>query len=357
METERQRLSLLVFYALVLLLGYLCYRILEPFLVALAWAGILAMCARPLHRRLTARFRPNAAAGLATAAVALLLIVPTVLLGLALMGEVMPALGSLQQRVVEFYGSDKWTALKRNETLLAAWDWLAQRVEMPSQEEMQRRLAGLAAQVTQFLAGQAGVLLQTSSVFFFKLFISLFALFFFLRDWRALGIAVRKVLPFEEERKEELISRSGDLVYAGTMAILTVAAVQGLVGGLLFAMLGLPAPVFWGVVMGACALLPLFGTALVWLPTSIGLFAMGFWGRGLLLAILGTVLIGGIDNLLRPFLVSGKTQMNGLVVFISIMGGVTAFGFVGLVLGPVLMAAAMSLLQLGVPGGKGGGAA
>lgn len=337
-NTERQRLNILLFYAFVLLLAYVAYRIIQPFLMPLVWAGILALCAQPLNRRL-ARWRgPTVAAAISTIAVALLLIVPAVALTISMLGEMSQALSGLQGALA---------GIRENEKLIAAWTWIEAHVPLPTPDEMKARLADLAARLTRYLAGQAGAVLQGSSVFLFKLFVTLFALFFFLRDGRELGEVIRKILPFDTKRKEELIGRTRDLVFAGTMATLAVAAAQGVAGGILFAILGIRAPIFWGVVMGFCALLPLFGTALIWLPASVGLFIGGCWVRGLLLIVLGIVVVGGLDNFLRPALVSGKTRMNGLVVFISLLGGVAAFGFVGIVLGPVIAAAVISLLQLG----------
>jgi predicted PurR-regulated permease PerM len=319
-------------------MGYLCARIFKPFLMPLVWAGILALCAQPLQRRLMGRFKPAPAAILSTVAVAGLLIVPAVLLVIALVGEISTALSKLQGTL----GS-----IHENQKILAVWAWIELHLPAVELEKLQARLTEIAPKLTKFVASQAGVALQASSVFFFKLFVTLFALFFFLRDGRKLGAVIRNILPFEPKRKEELITRTGDLIFAGTMATLTVAAAQGLAGGILFAVLGLQAPLFWGVVMGFCALLPLFGTALVWLPAAIGLIAFGYWVKGVILIVLGILLVGGMDNILRPALVSGKTEMNGLVVFISILGGVAAFGFVGLVLGPVIVAAMVSILQIG----------
>lgn len=337
-ESENRRLNQLLFYAVVLLLGYLGYRIVEPFLAPLAWAGILALCAQPLNARVSRRMGPGAAAGLSTAAVGVLLIVPAVLLAVALAGEIGTAIGDLQGSL----GS-----LHENERVLKAWAWAEAHVPQASPEAIQERLGEIAARLTKFVAGQAGAALQTSSVFLFKLFVTLFALYFFLRDGREIGGAIRAILPFEKQRKEELMGRTRELVFAGTMATLAVAAAQGVAGGALFAALGLRAPVFWGAAMAFCALLPMFGTALVWGPAALGLMVFGSWGKGLALLALGTVLVGGMDNVLRPMLVSGKSRMNGLTVFVAILGGVAAFGFVGLVLGPVVAAAATSLLRHG----------
>ena len=177
--------------------------------------------------------------------------------------------------------------------------------------------------------------------------IALVVVFFFLRDSRQLGAAVRKLLPFEKERREQLISLTRDLVYASTTTMLAVAAAQGVAGGIAFAVLGINAPVFWGVVMGICALVPVFGTALVWLPAASWLILSGSWIRGLILIAIGVGIVGMLDNLLRPALMSGRSSMNGLLIFISLLGGVTAFGFIGLVLGPVVAALVLSLLQVG----------
>jgi len=337
MESENKRLKYVIFYGVVLLLGYLSFQIVKPFLMPLVWAGILALCAQPLHRRLAARIRPGGAALLSTAVVALVLIVPAVLLVVALAGEVTTAFSGLEGAL---------TRLHENEKVLVVWSWIEEHVPQAAPGEIQERLAEAAPKLTKFVAGQAGTALQASSMFLFKLFVTLFALYFFLRDGAQLGEGIRKFLPFEPKWKDGFISRTRDLIFAGTMATLTVAAAQGLAGGILFAVLGLPAPVFWGTVMGFCALLPLFGTALVWGPAVIGLVAAGAWAKGVILLVLGMVLVGGMDNVLRPMLVSGKTSMNGLVVFIGILGGVAAFGFVGLVLGPVVAAAAISLLEL-----------
>lgn len=337
-DNERRRLNTLLFYAFLLLLGYLAYRIVQPFVTPLVWAGVLALCAEPAHRRLRRRCRPNLAAAVTTLAVAVLLVVPAVLLAIALLGEATQAASALQGAIGD---------MRDSERLRATWAWVHAHVPLPAADELRSRLAGAAAQLTGFLAGQAGIILQATSIFVFELFVTLFALFFFLRDGRAIGGVIRRILPFEDQRKEELMERTHTLVFTGAMATIAVAAAQGLAGGIVFAILGLHAPVFWGAVMGFCALLPLFGTALVWAPAAIWLLVIGSWVRGSLMIVLGVLLIGGLDNLLRPALVSGRSAMNGLLVFISMLGGVAAFGFLGIILGPVVAAATISILQLG----------
>lgn len=342
-DTERQKLNAVVFYAVVLLLGFLAFRIVQPFIQALAWAGILALCVQPLFRRLAPRFGRNKAAVLSTLAVTLVLILPAVFFAVALVGEATKAVSGVQSALDD---------VRNHERILAAWAWVQDKVPLPSIDVLKQRLMTLAGRGTALLAAQTGVIMQNASVFVFKLFITLFSLFFFLRDSAGVGAAIRDLIPFEEGRKDKLIAQTEELIYAGAMTTLTVAAAQGLAGGILFAVLGIRAPVFWGLVMGVTALIPLMGTAIVWVPTAIWLCISGAWVQGIILAVGGMAIVGGLDNVLRPFLMSGKSSMNMLLTLISLLGGVSAFGFIGLVLGPVVMATLMSLLMTGSDSAK-----
>jgi len=188
-------------------------------------------------------------------------------------------------------------------------------------------------------------LLADIVVLFFHLFVTLFALFFFLRDGGTIMHEVRRALPFEEFRRERMIRQTRDVVYASIAAGLMIAGLQGLAGGLVFALLGLAAPMFWGVIMGFLALLPFVGTWVVWLPAAISLLAMGQVGKGIVLIVLGATVVGGIDNILRPAILAGHTQMNGLLMFVSLLGGVSVFGLLGLVLGPLVTAIVLGLFD------------
>ena len=172
----------------------------------------------------------------------------------------------------------------------------------------------------------------------------LFALFFFFRDGDAIMGRLRRVLPFDPSFREGRIRETAELIKASISSGLIVALVQGAVGGFTFAMLGLGAPVFWGVIMAFFSLLPL-GAWIVWMPVAVWLLLTGEIGRGIALLAIGAGGISLIDNFLRPILLAGRTQMNGLLVFISLLGGIAAFGLIGLVLGPVIMATAISFVD------------
>jgi predicted PurR-regulated permease PerM len=142
-----------------------------------------------------------------------------------------------------------------------------------------------------------------------------------------------------------LVNETTDLVVASVGAGLTVAAVQGLIGGIAFWVVGVPAPAVWGVAMAIASLLPVIGATIVWAPVALWLFLVGDVGRGVALVVLCALILGSADNVLRPLMLAGRTSASGLVVFIGLLGGVAAFGFVGLVLGPIVLVIAGMLLD------------
>ena len=174
----------------------------------------------------------------------------------------------------------------------------------------------------------------------------LFALFFMLRDGDAMSRELRALLPIPDEDSARLMRETRDLVIASVGAGLLVAAAQGTIGGVAFWLLGLGAPVLWGVVIAFCSLIPVVGSALVWLPAAVWLLLAGETLRGVILLLVGVLGIGMADNVLRPLLLSGRTSVSGLVIFFGLLGGVAAFGFIGLVIGPIVLVTTGNLLKL-----------
>jgi predicted PurR-regulated permease PerM len=206
-------------------------------------------------------------------------------------------------------------------------------------------LANAASRTAAFVSSRAAGIIQDSVAFIATMAIALFALFFLLRDGPGLMAALRRAVPLEADLRERLFRQTATMVTASVRANLIVAAAQGILGGLAFWIVGLSAPVFWGVVTMVCCLLPLGGWV-VWVPAALWLILTGSVGRGVLLAALGGGIVSGVDNVLRPVLLSGASEMNGLMLLISLIGGIAAFGSVGLVAGPALMAAAVALFDV-----------
>ena len=326
---------MLFFYGVLVLLGYLLLLILAPFFAPLGWAAVLAIFVYPWHERLVPRYGRTRAAGVSTAVVTLLILGPGLVVLTAFVNESRAALAELDREAMS-----RQLAIAQ-----AAWDRIRVLIPGVASVDLGSLIDQAISRTGGFLAARVGGLLADILVLLFQLFVMLFALFFFLRDADAIMRELRRALPFEELRRERMIRQTRELVYASIAAGLLIASLQGLAGGVIFALLGLGAPVFWGVMMGFLALLPFVGTWVVWLPAAIWLIATDQFIKGLLLGLLGATLVGTIDNLLRPAILSDRAQMNGLLMFISLLGGVSAFGLLGIVLGPLVTAIVTGLFE------------
>ena len=333
-STSRDRFSSLLFYALVFLVGYLVFLVVSPFLAPLAWAAIFAMMFSPVQAQLRLRTSRTQAA-LATTLIAAVLVVGPVVLIISMLVQELP-------QTIEYFKGLQDTMPAQAETL---WDALRTRVPVTLPEDpamlisqgLQRLFSFVAPRAEGFLADAAGVV--------GSLFVMLFILFFFLRDGEWYAAKIRNLLPMSAEEGEQLIVSTRDMVVASVGTGVAVAATQGAIGGLAFWILGIGSPVVWGVGMAFCSLIPMVGSALVWLPASLWLLVSGEVGRGLAMIGVGVAVIGSADNVLRPLLLSGRTEAGGLTVFIGLLGGASAFGFIGIVLGPIVLVTATSLLN------------
>lgn len=325
----------MVFYGCIILLGYLIYLLFAPFLTPLAWAAIFAAYFFPRYKRLEKRFSKSTAASICTLAVTLIIVVPFVLIAIAFVQQASQTIGQIDLTT----SSSKGFARVQH-----AWAW-AQRQRWGQNIGSFEDFMKIA---TTWLAGVAtngaGALLKNVVVVVVDLVIMVFALFFFFRDGDALMNRVRRVLPFEPDFRDKRIAEASELVRASISSGLIVAIVQGAIGAIAFAVLGLGAPIFWGVMMAFFALLPL-GAGVIWAPVAGWLLLTGQTGRGIALIVVGAGVVGLIDNVLRPVLMSDRTQMNGLLMFIALLGGIATFGLLGLVLGPVIMATTISFVD------------
>ncbi|MEW5982357.1 MAG: AI-2E family transporter [Acidobacteriota bacterium] len=335
-QTEHDRFVVVLFYAVVLLVGYLGFRIFSPFLAPLVWAAVFAMVLNPVQEGLARRMGLNASAAVTTVLAAVMLVGPAVGLLFVLVREVGIAVQSVQAGGFEIPAPD---------TIRDIWTAVRSQSPIPLPEDLGTALGAAVQEAATFIAGKAGALVQNVAGFVFGLFVMLFGLFYFLRDNDRIVGAIRRLLPFEEERRERIIRQTYDLVVATIGSTFAVAIVQGTLTGLALGVLGFRAPVFWGVMTAGLSLIPAVGSGLVWGPAALYLFATGSYVKGAILLAFGIGVIGMADNVLRPVLLAGRTTMHGLLVFISLLGGMAAFGFIGLVIGPVVVAAFETLLQ------------
>ncbi len=335
-DIDRDRLRQPPFYVLVLVAIYLSYLVLGPFLVPLAWAAVFAMLFHGPQVRLAARVGRSRAALLLTLVTGLLIVLPAVLLVAALAREATQVAEYLQQ-------SSSLITPYRIERI-----WEAARAKSPIAlpDDPTQLLRDAVSRALTFLAPRAGAVVADLFATLGTLLAMLFALFFLVRDGDAIGRQLRSLLPLPPAHRERLIRGTRDLVIASVGAGLVVAVAQGTIGGLAFWLLGLRAPAFWGVLMAFCSLIPVVGAALVWIPAALWLLLSGSIGKGIGMIVIGALGISMADNVLRPLLLSGTTQVNGLIIFFGLLGGVAAFGFIGLVLGPVILVVTITLLKM-----------
>lgn len=325
------------------LLGYLVYLIFEPFLVPLVWGVALTIIFFPVHRRVRRWFKqPDLSALVSTLLLTAIIIAPT----LVVMGAV-----TTQALQLADHMESEWEAGRLPLAKLWSWipverlmEWLARHGvnEQQVNDYIRRGVENIAA----FLAAQTGALARNIILFFFDLFVTLIAAFYLFRDGADFLERLRLSLPIDDSYREGLFYIAHNMLYASVISGLLVAVAQGTLGGLTFWALGIKAPLVWGLAMTFFAFLPIVGPWVVYVPAILFFIINGQYGKAIILSIIGIVVISSIDNVLRPILVSGRAQMNGLLVFISLLGGVVAFGFLGLILGPILVALADATVEV-----------
>ena len=334
---DQRRIKLLLFYGAVILVFYLAFRVMEPFLQPLGWAAVMVICLSPMHARLERRWGRMRAAALSTITVTLLLIVPSLALAGGLVNQALAALHFFQE------GGDWATQLP--EPVRHALDWLRARGMVGAQNDPVELARLAATQAANMLAQDAGQMLRNAAGIALKVFVLLFALFFLFRDGDAIVRRTRNLLPFDEARRSEVMDKTRELIFASVTASLLIGLVQGMLGVVAFSLVGLPSALFWGTLMAILALLPLIGAWMVWAPAALFLVARGHYGRAITVALICGGVAGILEHFVRPVLLGGKARMNSLLVLVSVLGGISVFGFLGFVLGPIIVALAMSILD------------
>ena len=310
--------------------------ILWPFYAALLWAVVFATVFAPAHARLlnSMRGHPNVAALTAVLLILTLVLLPLTLTAMSVGQEATSLYEKIETGEVDF--GRFLTQLLQS---LPAWATeLLNRIGINDIGDVQVQLSTALKQGSEFIATQAIVIGQGTAHIVVSFFLMLYLLFFFLRDGRELSQRLKEAIPLRAEQKRALFSKFAIVIRAMFKGTILVALLQGLLGGLIFWLLNIPAPVLWGVVMAFLSLLPAIGSALIWLPVALYLLVTGAVWQGLILTAYGALVIGLVDNLLRPFLIGMDTKLPDYVVLIATLGGIAIFGLNGFVIGPVIAA-------------------
>ena len=335
--------TLSAFVGLLVML-YLLYRILDPFLLALGWAAVIAIATFPLYRRLEARLGSGGwqASALMTLAAFLVIVVPTVVLVALLVQELLHVQGVIEMKA----GGQAFADLVLHDARVAAWIDRAEQWAAQANIDLRTAAVNAAKNTVAFLLGAVTTVVKNVFFFLFQILLVLLALFFLYRDGRQLDRAFWSLLTLPAARREELRDTVENMVAAVVLGVLVTASVQALLLGLGFWVAGLPSPVLFGALAVVAAMVPVVGVLLVWGPAAIYLGITADLTTTVAFVLWNALAVGGIDNVLRPMLVSGRTGLPLPLMLLGALGGLTAFGFLGLVLGPLVIALFIGIFRL-----------
>ncbi len=330
------------FLTLVILVTIVFAAIIGVFLEPVFWAIVLAILFGPMHEKLVVQVggRRTLASVLSLLAVLLLVILPLVGIAAAVTRE-----ATTLYRLVTSGEIDVTAPLHAVERWLPRVSGLLEGLQIDL-DRVREGLSNAAVTVSQFAASQAIVLGQSAISVLVLFILTLYLLFFFLRDGDRMIETLIRAMPLGDPRERRLFSRFAQVSRATVKGTLVVGIVQGTMGGVAFWILGLSAPVLWGVVMALLSMLPAVGSFVIWGPAAIYLFATGAIVKGIVLVALGAVLIGTVDNVLRPLLVGRDTQMPDYLILLSTLGGIVIFGLSGFVIGPIIAALFITVWEM-----------
>jgi len=324
--------------------AFLVYRIIEPFLAPITWALFLGFLLQPAQAKLTRllRGRESISAFALTMGVLVLFLGPLTALAVSFARQAAELAGRLQgwvegQQTATIADLDRWPVIG------SALQWLNENLHIGT-THVQTWLVEGSKKLFQELAGYGGIAFLGAVGTVLAFTVMLFILFFIIRDGRAIGRIGSTLVPLPADRRETLAERLASVTRAVVRGTVLTSVVQGFLLGIGFALVGMPAPVVFGVLAAVLSVVPFGGTALVWVPALVTLLIQGHLGQAAGILAVG-VLVSSVDNFLKPFLISGRSPLPTVAVFIGVLGGLAAFGLIGLFVGPVVIALVLALLE------------
>lgn len=340
----REQFRGVLFLALAVVIFYLFYQVMAPFFAPIAYAAVFAIVFHPFYDWLLSHLkRPNLTALIVCATVTIVIVGPMVYLLTTLVGEAKAALEYLTQ----MYDSGELARLAEVgfPGLNALKEQLGKYTD-PENLTIEALAVNAVSVVSGLLKDQLTTVIANTGRTVFYFGIMLFSMFFFFRDAGAIVQRCCLLIPLKEEQVRKAAKNLKSVVEATIFGGVVVALLQGLAGGILFASVGIPSAVFWGAMMAFLSFLPIVGAFLVFLPAALILIVGGSLVKGLVVLLIGALIISQIDSFVRPWLIAGKTSMHTLLLFLSILGGITLFGLLGIVMGPVIAALMVTLIRI-----------
>ncbi len=321
-------------FALLVIASLAFIYIIKPFFEPIIWAIILAILFTPLHRFFLKKLneRKSISAFITLIIILLTVVIPTAAISVAVVNEGAQLFSDI--RAGEYDISKPISYLQNSVPAINnVLETFGTNVE-----KLKAGFSDTAINASQWIAGNLLNIGQNTIRFTIMFFLMLYLLFFFLRDGHSIIELIIRILPIGDESERHLVSKFGEVSRATVRGTLVVGILQGTLGGILFALLGIESAVFWGVVMIGLSILPAVGSALVWGPAALIFLANGDWGKAVILLVVGSAFIGMIDNILRPILIGRDTKMPDYLILLSTLGGLGLFGLSGFVIGPIIAA-------------------
>lgn len=326
-------------------LGYAVLRIIQPFLAPLLWAGLLAFLLFPANRQLRAAFggRKAAAALLLTLATVLMVVIPAIFLGIVFGRQASELVGMLHDSAAQHQIQSPSDVLALPEVERAV-HWIEARIPV-SADQLRDSMISTGQQVLQSAVSLGTSLFASALGLVVAIILALFLFFFFVRDGEQMVTRAMVLVPLDERRKGQLLDHLASVVRAIVLGSLVTALAQGTLVGVGFALAGLSSPIVFGVLATGASLIPLVGTTTIWVPGTLWLLLTGHWGAALFLVIWCVAVVSSADNVIRPLFISSRAKITTLPVFIGLLGGIAAFGAIGVFLGPVVIALVLALFE------------
>jgi predicted PurR-regulated permease PerM len=347
---KREHIFLIFILFLTFLSIYLLYQILSPFLSSIVWAILLAMVLYPVYKKLRSLLRKKEilSALLMTLLVLVVIVLPFTLLLASLANDVVNFYHQVEEMIKTGQLQAYFERTKEIPILKSILARLGQHIDLDPLPLLLKNLN----QISTFIFNQTTILIKGLSTFVAGFFFTLLALYYLFKDGSTLFEGLKDTAPLPSKEKELLIQRFRDMIYATIYGGILIAVIQGALGGLSFWVLGLPSPIFWGTAMALLSFIPIGGTALIWAPAAIILLIGGAVLKGVLLLGIGAFVISMVDNLLKPFFISTRTKIHPLLLFFAVLGGIQAFGLIGVIAGPLIATFFLTLVEIYIQGVK-----
>ncbi len=329
---------------LAFVVSYLLYIILVPFWIPFFWAIVLTILFYPFYSWLKRRLRisDSIASILTCTIIVIFLAVPVTFIAMALVDEIV----DIYKWAETYIRESKFDIQSSPYSILSYLDNMLGKYIEISTLDIKNIVLKSAKEASTYMIQNLRGMISNFTGFILNVILSIFAMYYLFKDGNKLVNNVKTLLPLSETDKNKIFQKNHEVIYATLYGGVLVAAVQGALGGISFWILGLSSPVFWGTIMAILSFIPMVGPAIVWIPAAIYLFIKANYLEAIILVVLGVFIIGLVDNILRPIVVSGKTKIHPLLLLFSILGALKVLGFIGIIAGPIILSLALVVIEI-----------